>query len=264
MSISLIIAVYKRLDFLSLVFQSLELQSFKDFEVVIAEDNNQAETKSFIENACSNHSFSIKHIYQEDKGFRKNKILNKAIRVSSFEKLVFIDGDCIIHRHLLKNYNKGINPGIVRAGRRIELSERHTKAMLKKDQIFGLDFLSLLMKMARYPEKALYLPNIKTLNSGFKHLLGCNWGIMKNDLLSINGFDEDYELSGVGEDSDVEWRLLKANIKIESIVYSCLEYHLFHPVQYNQKTLDKNLKMLKSKKSRELSYCINGYFKISV
>ncbi|QNL21582.1 glycosyltransferase [Hyphobacterium sp. CCMP332] len=261
MSVSLIIAVYKRLDFLSLVFQSIDAQSFKNFEVIIAEDNNQAETKIFIEKAQKTHKFSIKHVFQEDLGFRKNKILNEAIRLSSAEKLVFIDGDCIIHKHFIKNYNSVIGEGIARAGRRIELSEKHTLSMLRKGELIGLDVLSLLMRNARYPEKALYLPNVKSLNSGFKHLLGCNWGIMKNDLMAINGFDEDYELSGVGEDSDVEWRLLKAGIKIESIIYSCLEYHLYHPVHYNQKILDENLKMLERKKNEGRAFCENGLIK---
>ncbi len=261
MNISLIIAVYKKLDFLSLVFQSLELQSFKDFEVIIAEDDNQSETISFLDKARKKHSFLIKHVSQEDKGFRKNKILNEAIRHSSSEKLVFIDGDCIIHRHFLMNYDQGLKAGLVRAGRRIELSKKHTESMVKKNKIYALDFISLLVKAARYPEKALYLPNVKRLNSGFKHLLGCNWGIMKKDLIAINGFDEDYELSGVGEDSDVEWRLIKANMKIESIIYSCLEYHLYHPVHYNQEVLDKNIEMLDKKKLDAEVFCKNGLIK---
>ncbi|MEQ8358375.1 MAG: glycosyltransferase [Cytophagales bacterium] len=261
MSVSLIIAVYKRLDFLSLVFQSIESQSFKNFEVIIAEDNNQAETKILIKKAQETYNYPIKHVFQEDIGFRKNKILNEAIRLSAGEKLVFIDGDCIIHKHFIKNYDAGIRDGIARAGRRIELTEKHTKKMIEKEKLIGLDVLSLLMRNARYPEKALYLPKIKNLNSGFKHLLGCNWGIMKNDLMAINGFDEDYELSGVGEDSDVEWRLLKAGIKIESIIYSCLEYHLYHPVHYNQKILDENLKMLEHKKNVGRAFCEHGLIK---
>ncbi len=261
MSVSLIIAVYKRLDFLSLVFQSIESQSFKNYEVIIAEDNNQAETRKFIEKAQKAYKFPIKHVFQEDMGFRKNKILNEAIRHSSGEKLVFIDGDCIIHKHFLKNYDIGIENGIARAGRRIELTEKHCNELIQKGELKGLDFLSLLLRNARYPEKALYLPNIKYLNSGFRHLLGCNWGIMKNDLMAINGFDEDYELSGVGEDSDVEWRLLKAGIKIESIIYSCLEYHLYHPVHYSQEILDQNLKILEGKKDEGKSFCERGLIK---
>jgi glycosyltransferase involved in cell wall biosynthesis len=42
--ISLIIAVYKHLEFLELILQSLDKQSFKNFEIIIAEDNNDPHT----------------------------------------------------------------------------------------------------------------------------------------------------------------------------------------------------------------------------
>jgi hypothetical protein len=40
MNISLIIAVYKNIDFLDLVLRSVARQSMTDFEVIIAEDND--------------------------------------------------------------------------------------------------------------------------------------------------------------------------------------------------------------------------------
>jgi glycosyltransferase involved in cell wall biosynthesis len=46
--ISLIITVYKRIDFLELILQSLDKQTFKNFEVIIAEDNNDPRTVEFI------------------------------------------------------------------------------------------------------------------------------------------------------------------------------------------------------------------------
>jgi GT2 family glycosyltransferase len=258
MPLSLIIAVYKRLDFLSLVLQSLEKQTDKAFEVIIAEDDDQQVSKDFLASSCKKYTYPIKHVFQKDLGFRKNRILNEAVRKSEGEKLVFIDGDCMVHRQFVKAYKLGIAPGIVRAGRRIELSEKHTSELLQKDKPAGLTPFSLILKGVKYPEKTIYLPQIKALNSGFKHLLGCNWGITRNDLNSINGFDEDYELSGVGEDSDVEWRLLKAGIKIDSIVYSALQYHLYHPSHYDQKTLDLNLQMLEDKKKAGQAFCKNG------
>ncbi len=258
MSISLIIAVYKRLDFLSLVLQSIGQQSFRDFEVIIAEDDNDKATVEFLDQMSDKYSFPITHVFQEDRGFRKNRILNKAVRNANSEKLVFVDGDCILHRHFLKQYDKGIKYGTARAGRRIELNQKQTNQLIESDKLSPLNPFSIIFNNAKYPEKAFYLPKVKMLNSGFKHLLGCNWGIDINDLQSINGFDEDYELSGVGEDSDIEWRLLKAGIKIESIVQSALQYHLYHPVHYNQKILDINLKLMEQKQKTGLVFCENG------
>ena len=77
MKISVIIGFYKKLDFLSLVLQGLALQTFRDFEVLIAEDNNDPNTLNFIESLGSKINFPIKVVQQEDIGFRKNRILTK-------------------------------------------------------------------------------------------------------------------------------------------------------------------------------------------
>ena len=47
--ISLIIAYYKNIPALELIFESLKLQTFHDFEVIIAEDDNADETILFLE-----------------------------------------------------------------------------------------------------------------------------------------------------------------------------------------------------------------------
>ena len=49
----MIIAFYKRLDYLDLIFQSFELQSLKDFEIVIAEDDPYSEANARGVLSCS-------------------------------------------------------------------------------------------------------------------------------------------------------------------------------------------------------------------
>ena len=67
---SLIIAVYKRVDFLELIFRSLQKQTFRDFEIIVAEDDISSEVKKFIKTQQKTCEFKIKHISQADKGFR--------------------------------------------------------------------------------------------------------------------------------------------------------------------------------------------------
>jgi glycosyltransferase involved in cell wall biosynthesis len=47
--ISLIIAVYKNIPALDLILQSVQKQTFRDVEVIIAEDGEDLLMKSFIE-----------------------------------------------------------------------------------------------------------------------------------------------------------------------------------------------------------------------
>ena len=130
--ISLIISVYNRYDFLYLVLKSIEKQSFKNFEVIIAEDCEKIEMKENIKKWEKEFSFIIRHISQEDIGFRKCKILNEALKMAK-ENIVIIDGDCLLHYKFLENYNKYFQKGYdVIFGRRCEMSKFLTEKLLKE------------------------------------------------------------------------------------------------------------------------------------
>ena len=65
----------------------------------------------------------------------------------------------------------------------------------------------------------------------------------KNHLLSVNGFDEDYQSAGVGEDVDIEYRLKKLGLQLYSIRYAAIQYHLDHKVNYSQDEVNIGKKM---------------------
>ncbi|MCW8996848.1 MAG: glycosyltransferase, partial [Psychromonas sp.] len=107
---SLIIAVYKRVDILELIFKSLEEQTFRNFEIIVAEDDCSPSVAAFIDGIRKSCSFAIKHISQADKGFRKNRLLNKALAAAAGEYTVFIDGDCVLHKDFLKEHMQIAKP----------------------------------------------------------------------------------------------------------------------------------------------------------
>lgn len=95
---TVIAAFYNKIDYLKLVLAGFERQTTKEFELIIADDGSAENVVLEINKLKSHYTFPIKHIWQEDKGFRKNKILNKAITESETDYLIFIDADCIPHR----------------------------------------------------------------------------------------------------------------------------------------------------------------------
>ena len=100
MKASLIISVYKNVVYLKAVLDSLQYQTEKDFEIIIAEDGESEEMKAFIAQYLLN--FPYKHITQKDEGWRKNQCLNKAIGASEGNWLIFIDGDCVLHHRFIE------------------------------------------------------------------------------------------------------------------------------------------------------------------
>ncbi|MBI9033995.1 MAG: hypothetical protein JEZ03_05970 [Bacteroidales bacterium] len=89
-------------------------------------------------------------------------------------------------------------------------------------------------------------------------LIGCNWGVRKEHLIEINGFDEDYAKAGVGEDVDVEWRLKAIGLRKKSMKNKAIVYHMYHPRSYSEDGVQFNYSLLKNKQSANAIKCVNG------
>jgi cellulose synthase/poly-beta-1,6-N-acetylglucosamine synthase-like glycosyltransferase len=261
--ISLIISFYKRLNFLNLILQKINQQSYKNFEIIIAEDDNATETIEFIEQARKEYSYPIKHVSQEDIGFRKTKILNAAVIAAEGEQIVFIDGDCIPHKHFLKEYAKAIRKNNICYGRRAYLSKKITAQLLRNKSISNLTFFNALFSGSTCMDAAIYIPFLKSLSKQYREIIGCNWGILREHILDVNGFDEDYVRACVGEDTDINWRLKTMGLCMKSMKNKAIVYHLYHPSFY---TIDDHHSMsniLHQKMKTGRTYCINGINKVS-
>ena len=258
--LSLIIAVYNRIDFLELVLQSIENQIFKDFEIIIAEDNNSMEMKRFILESKIKYSFDIRHVCQNDKGFRKNRILNRAVRIADSNYLVFIDGDCILHPGFLSEYAVRAQPDLCLFGRRVRLDKKTTEQIIKTGDFKLLSLFRLLFTKTTRIEDGFYFPFYTPRKK--KNILGCNFCVSKSNMITINGFDEDFECPLYGEDTDVRRRLEMIGVKLESTKFKAIQYHLFHPVGDRAKCWDISGRMYEKKLSMGRFYCLNGLVKI--
>jgi cellulose synthase/poly-beta-1,6-N-acetylglucosamine synthase-like glycosyltransferase len=258
MKVSLIIAFYKNIEYLELILLALSRQSFKDFEVIIADDDNSERSTAFINNQISVVPFKMSHVHQlVDDGFRKNEMLNKAIVKSTGEIIVFIDGDCIPHKHFIKEYATRMKDNVAFFGRRVMLSQTVTTGLLKTKDISTLTFFKLLFTDSKNVKYAFYLPPAPN-NKKPIGIWGCNWGVYKKHLLEVNGYDEDYIRAGVGEDVDIEWRLQKNGVSVCSIKQQAIVYHLYHKPGYSDEYFKSNFDMLEQKKKDGIIFCKNG------
>ena len=239
--VSLIISFYNRIDYLNLVLAGLEIQSFKNFEIIIADDGSDGKSVNAVENLSADFPQIIKHVWHEDKGFRKNRILNKAIQVSSSEYLIFIDGDCVPHPEFIKEHFENKKEKQSLTGRRVNLSKKFTHKLsienikngYLQNGMPGLIFDGILGDSFDV-EKGFYFRSQwirKLFNKKKRGLLGCNFSLFKKDFLEINGFDERYEAPSVGEDSDVQYRLELNGTNIKSLNHIAVQYHLYHKLQ---------------------------------
>lgn len=263
MKISLIIAVYDKYDYLYCVLKSIEKQTFKNFEVIIAEDCEKIEMLENLKKWKKEFSFPINHVSQEDINFRKCKILNKGILSSKGEHLIFIDGDCILHKKYLENYYKYFLKGYeVVFGRRCELSRELTEKILENQGEYKISIFKLMKPYSKAWTECIYFPIITKLKKRKLRILGSNMGFARDIILKINGFNEDFQKPGIGEDTDLNWRLEEVGAKYIGLKNSVVQYHLWH----KESNLGNNKEgweiLEKTKKSREY-FTKNGIQKLA-
>ncbi len=237
--LSLIIAVYRKPETLRLVLAGLQRQSYTDFEVLIADDGSGPEIREVVDSARFQAPFSLIHLWHEDRGWRKNVMLNNAIRAANTDYLVFIDGDCLPSRHFLLDHWNERKAGRVLLGRRVETSERWSKELTLEKvrsgefERFGWKELSEMLR-----GKSLRVEDGVRIRSAIlrslllrtaEGMLGANFSAWKHDLVEINGFDELYNGPGCGEDSDLQYRLSLIGVRGKSLRNLAIEYHIWHP-----------------------------------
>jgi glycosyltransferase involved in cell wall biosynthesis len=265
MLVSVVISYYKNIPNLELLLLALNEQTAKNsFEVIVSEDADDAATVAFLNMIRPTLEFPLFHVAQEDKGFRKCKALNNAVQQATTDFIIFLDGDCIPHKKLVEEYLKEKKEGCVLYGRRVMLSEKLSKQLLETKQLRKLNLFNIITTGSERIEEGIYLPFSVDRKKKDGLLLGCNMGIFKKHLIAINGFDEDYESSGVGEDSDIELRLkAMGGISFYSMRFKAIVYHLYHPVRVSLGTMLYNKVEFDNKKAQGYFICKNGIQKIS-
>ncbi len=238
--LSLVIAVYNKPDILRLVLAACARQSKTDFEVIVADDGSGPGVADAVREAQQHSFFPITHLWHEDKGWRKNTMLNKAIRAARTDYLVFIDGDCLPSRHFLLDHWQEREQKTVLLGRRVETSRRWSQNLTMESIASGSferygwqEWMDGLRGDALRMEDGLRIKSrlLRTLLlRKVRGMLGSNFSAWKQDLAAVNGFDELYDGPGCGEDSDIQFRLSLLGVAAKSLRNLAIQYHVHHPL----------------------------------
>jgi glycosyltransferase involved in cell wall biosynthesis len=245
-ALSLIIAVYEHPDFLEKIFLALQNQRFDDFEVIVADDGSGDEIPEVIARYQQRLRHPIQHVWHEDKGFRKTIIINKAVVTAQADYLVFIDGDSIPHHRFLEFHYKRRKRQRVLTGRRVKLSKTLSDRITNEDvRTRRLESWSFCRHHCLKPgfKHGLFLPGMfflrNTIRRNYK-IVGANFSVHTQDFMAINGYDE--RIIGRGlEDNNLYARFRAAGMRVCSVVFEALQYHLYHdaaPIPHDSSTIE--------------------------
>jgi glycosyltransferase involved in cell wall biosynthesis len=264
MKVGLIISTYNWVDALNQVLNSIKLQSRLPDEVVICDDGSRSDTKDLIIGFQKIFPCRLKHVWQEDKGFRAAAIRNKGINELShnIDYVVTIDGDMVLHSKFIEDHIRIAEKNCFIQGGRALISKNATMMIFRPEgSNDGLHFFS---KGLSNRINTLYLPFLSNFfNKPSKKLSGvrtCNMSFWKDDLYEVNGFNENFVGWG-REDSELVVRLYNKEKFRKDIKFSGLAYHLHHEEKSRLKISDNDKHLLQSV-SNKSSWCDNGLKKL--
>lgn len=237
--VTVIFSTYRQPEWLKKTLCGFAHQTYRDFEVVVADDGSGEDTAEVIRDAQSSSGLRIEHMRQEDCGFRKCRILNKAIAGARGEYLIFTDGDCIpqpefVARHLiLAEPRRFLSGGLLRLP--LGLSHNIRPADIAEGSCFsalwlrshGMPPTYKLLKLTAGKGFGAVLDRISPATAGWNGHNASGW---KADILAANGFDE--RMGYGGEDRELGERLENAGIRGKRIRHRVTCLHLDHPRGY--------------------------------
>ena len=260
--ISVIISTYNQPRWLEKVLWGYDTQTYRNFELLIADDGSGEETKQLIRDITPQLSYPLVHVWQEDDGFQKSRILNKALLAASGEYIVMSDGDCIPRKDFLAVHDKKKEKGRFLSGGYFMLPMETSLAIDKeiihsgkcfevqwlKDNGLGNSYKNLKLTAGKQLS-----PLLNTLTPTSPTWNGHNASGWKADIFAVNGFDERMQYGG--QDRELGERLENSGIKGKQIRYSAICIHLDHPRGYATKeSWERNFNIRKNTRDQKVKF----------
>lgn len=266
--VSVIMSTYNAEEWLEKVLWGFSVQTTSDFEIIIADDGSNLKTKAKIEELKRSISIPIIHIWHEDNGFQKTKILNKAILAATTNYLIFTDGDCIPRNDFVAVHLKHREKGYFLSGGYFKLpmaiSQLIDKEHILNQDCFKIDWLSkkglqLRLKKIKFTTHPFLVQLLNTLTPTKPSWNGHNASGWKSDLLAVNGFNEEMQYGG--EDRELGERLINMGLRAKQIRYSAFCVHLDHARGYVSEAIwKKNNAIRKYTKDHKIIKTSSGIF----
>lgn len=262
--LSIIVSTYNWPAALRLCLRSLMAQPDRDFEIIVADDGSGPETAELIAQTRQASPVDIRHVWQEDAGFRKSMILNTAIADARGDYLIFVDGDCIVQPDFIRQHRKLARAGCLVTGSRIMLARELSGTLLREQDFDFARFRrrALFERLRNRVSKLLPLflrapdsPLRDYRRFAWRRIKGCNLACWREDARRAGGFD--VGLTGWGhEDADFVLRLHDLGIVRRSGAWSTEVLHLWHPesdrsrTETNRRIVAERIAMVEKRRGR--------------
>jgi glycosyltransferase involved in cell wall biosynthesis len=261
-----VISTYNQSVWLHKVLHAYLYQTFRDFELLIADDGSDDRTKEVIENFKQLASFPVRHVWHADDGYRRQTILNVALQQAENEYIIMTDGDCIPRRDFLEVHARRARPGSFLSGGYcklpMNLSLHLTLDDIESGRAFDVSYLrangltefSPCFKIGLPVPLAPLMDKLTPTKATWNN---CNASGWKEDLIAVNGFNEDMQYGGA--DRELGERLANRGIAGLQVRHQAIVLHLDHKRGYKTpETMKKNRAIRDRVIATRSAWCPNG------
>ena len=269
MNCNIIISTYNSPEWLQKVLWGFERQTYRDFELVIADDGSGESTRQVIEAFRDRTGMKVQHVWHPDDGFQKSAILNKGIVAATGDYLIFTDGDCIPRNDFVATHVHFAEQGRFLSGGYFMLPMDTSKAISEEDirtgrafdvswlQANGLPSTYKTLKLTARGWKQTFLNFITTTRPTWNGHNASGW---KKDIVAVNGFNEDMKYGG--QDRELGERMENSGIRGKQIRYSAICIHLDHKRGYKtEESIRFNKAIRANTRSKKLKWTPRGIAK---
>lgn len=269
LKISVIVSTYNAEEWLKKVLWGFNQQTFKNFEVVIADDGSKPATKELLDQMSMEVFYPIVHVWQEDDGFQKSRILNKAVVACRTDYVIMTDGDCIPREDFVHVHYINKEPGYFISGGYYMLPMNISKLIsledIEQQRCFDIHWLKekgipKTFKNNKLTASGLISKVLNWVTPTNASWNGHNSSGWKHDILNVNGFDERMQYGG--QDRELGERLFNFGIKSKQLRYSAVCVHLDHKRGYKTpESIAKNQGIRKKTKKEKRVWTFYGITK---
>lgn len=231
---SVILSTYEQPEWLRKALAGWAAQTVRDFEVVIADDGSGEATRRVVDGFRDASGLDVLHVWQEDRGFRKCRALNRAILASTGDYLVFSDGDCVPRADFLATHLELARPGRFLSGGALRLPWGLSDAITTEDVAAGrATSLAWLVRHGWNPGRRV----LRTAPRPIARLMdavtptrpswnGGNASTWREHVEAVNGFDERIRYGY--EDRTFGARLENLGVRGRQVRHRAVLVHLEH------------------------------------
>jgi glycosyltransferase involved in cell wall biosynthesis len=262
MKISVVVSTYNAEEWLEKVLIGYSVQTYKDFELIIADDGSRPSTKELIDRYAANYPVPVRHLWHADEGYRRQEILNVAIVEAANEYIIMTDGDCIPRADFVEVHARYAEKGKFLSGGYCKLTMKTSKAITKDDitsqRCFDANWLRTIDKLGfsqslKLTSGSILSAVLDTVTTTTPSFNNCNSSAFKEDMIAINGYDERMKYGG--PDREFGERLENAGIKGKQIRHKAVVLHLDHARGYKTpESLAANLAIRKEVKAKKIKW----------